>query len=138
MNNLCLEHCEKEVDLQYELAAENAVIKVDEIHMANILNNLVNNALKYSGENPVLIIGSKNENESYIFWIEDKGIGIRKEDQKHIFDKFYRVHTGNIHNVKGFGIGLYYVKTMIEAHKGEIFVKSEPGKGTRFDIKLPG
>ena len=138
VNNLCLEHCENEIDIQYNLNAEKSVLKADEMHMANILNNLVTNALKYSGKNPKLKIGSKNEKNDYIFWIEDNGVGIRKEDQKHIFDKFYRVHTGNIHDVKGFGLGLYYVKTMIEAHRGEIFVQSEPGKGTRFVIKLPG
>ncbi len=138
VNNLCLEHCDNNVDLQYDLQAEKPIIQIDELHMANILNNLVNNAIKYSGKKIVLKIGSKNEDHNYIFWIQDEGIGISKEDQKYIFDKFYRVHTGDIHDVKGFGLGLYYVKTMIEAHKGEIFVTSEPEKGTRFDIKLPG
>jgi two-component system phosphate regulon sensor histidine kinase PhoR len=137
VNNLCLEHCETIVDVKYNLIAENPVVSVDSIHLSNIVSNLVNNAIKYSNGKPVITISSKNENNSYVFSVEDQGIGIRKENFKQIFEKFYRVPTGNVHNVRGFGIGLYYVKTMIELHKGKIHVYSEPGKGTRFDISLP-
>jgi len=137
VNNLCLEHCDREVKVKDKMASANPEVNVDPIHMGNIINNLVSNAIKYSENTPEIIILSKNENGHYIFSIEDKGIGIKKEDQKHIFDKFYRVSTGDIHNVKGFGLGLYYVKTIIEAHGGEINVNSEYGKGTRFDVILP-
>jgi two-component system phosphate regulon sensor histidine kinase PhoR len=123
--------------VKYNLIAENPVVNVDSIHLSNIVSNLVNNAIKYSNGRPVITISSKNENNSYMFSVEDQGIGIRKENFKQIFEKFYRVPTGNVHNVRGFGIGLYYVKTMIELHKGKINVYSEPGKGTRFDISLP-
>ena len=137
VNNLCLEHCEKEIILNDRLKATNPMVKIDPIHFGNIINNLVNNAIKYSEGTPEITISSRNENRSYIFTIKDQGIGIKKEDLNQIFDKFYRVSTGNIHNVKGFGLGLYYVKTMIEAQQGKIKVSSEPGKGTRFDIILP-
>jgi signal transduction histidine kinase len=136
VNNLCLEHCEREVKVIDKLASKNPHVKIDPIHMGNIINNLVSNAIKYSDGTPEITIQSKNENKKYIFSIQDNGIGIKKEDLKNIFDKFYRVPTGNVHNVKGFGLGLYYVKTMIDAHEADIKVSSEPGKGTRFDIYL--
>jgi two-component system, OmpR family, phosphate regulon sensor histidine kinase PhoR len=137
VENLCLEHCEREVKVNYNLIAQNPVVFVDIIHFGNIINNLVTNAIKYSAKTPEITISSQNNNNSYCFSVEDKGIGIKKENLSHIFEKFYRVSTGNIHNVKGFGIGLYYVKTMVDAHKGVIKVWSEPGKGTRFDLELP-
>lgn len=137
VKNLCLEHCEREIIVHDKLGAEKSEILADPIHMGNIVNNLVSNAIKYSESTPEITILSRNESKSYVFSVEDKGIGIKKEDQKQIFDKFFRVSTGNIHNVKGFGLGLYYVKTIIDAHQGEIEVVSEPGKGTRFDVYLP-
>ena len=137
VENLCLEHCDKMVKLNYELEAKRSVIMVDPIHLANVIINLVNNSIKYSTSEPILKISSKNENNFLVLSVEDNGIGIHKEHLKHIFEKFYRVPTGNIHNVKGFGIGLYYVKTMVEAHKGYVKVKSEPGNGSRFDVYLP-
>lgn len=137
VHNLCLEHCDNNVKVIDNLNSTNPVVKVDPIHLGNIINNLVSNSIKYSADNPLIKIVSRNDNGHYIFSVEDNGIGIRKEDQSQIFDKFFRVHTGNVHNVKGFGIGLYYVKTMVEAHKGRIKVWSEPGKGTRFDVLLP-
>lgn len=137
VRNLCLEHCDREVNLKDKLGASKPEVEVDPIHMGNIINNLVSNAIKYSAGTPEITIESRNENKKYIFSIEDRGIGIKKEDQKQIFEKFYRVSTGNVHNAKGFGLGLYYVKTILEAHQGEIKVSSEPGKGTRFDVYLP-
>jgi len=136
VNNLCLEHCDREVKVNDQLSAPRPMVKIDPIHMGNIINNLVSNAIKYSNGTPEISLYSRNENKHFVFSIQDNGIGIKKEDLKQIFDKFYRVSTGNVHNVKGFGLGLYYVKTMTEAHEGEIKVSSEPGKGTRFDIYL--
>lgn len=137
VENLCLEHCNREIQVTFNLRAENPLASVDPVHMANVVNNLVNNAIKYSPEKPQISISSRNENNYYVFTVEDKGIGIAQENLTYIFDKFYRVPTGNVHNVKGFGIGLYYVKTMVEAHNGHIKVWSEPEKGTRFDVYIP-
>ncbi len=137
VNNLCLEHCEIEVKVDFKLEAAHDSLLADSIQLANVITNLLNNAIKYSGSEIHITIRSRNEKNFYIFSFEDKGIGIKRENIKYIFDKFYRVPTGDVHNVKGFGLGLYYVKTIIEAHKGKIIVESEHGKGTRFDVYLP-
>lgn len=137
VENLCLEYYDKQVYITYDLQAEISSVQVDPIHMANVIINLLNNAIKYSTAEPEIKIGSRIENNFFVFYVEDKGIGINKNNLKHIFEKFYRIPTGNIHNVKGSGIGLYYVKTMVEAHKGYIKVSSEPEKGTRFDVYIP-
>ena len=137
VTNLCLEHCNTNVNLHFYLDASNPIIYGDTLHLSNVIINLVNNAIKYSLKNPEIIIRSKNSNKFIIFSVEDLGIGIKKEHLKSIFNKYYRVPTGNVHNVKGFGIGLYYVKKMIELHKGSVKVNSEPGKGTKFEISLP-
>jgi len=137
VDNLCLEHCEKPVNVEYQLEALSDILMVDPVQMANVITNLVNNSIKYSPDELYILIRSSNDKNNYTFSIQDKGIGIHKDNLKYIFEKFYRVPTGDIHNVKGFGLGLYYVKTIIEAHKGKVFVESEPGKGTKFDIQLP-
>ena len=112
-------------------------IKVDPVHISNVVFNLVDNAIKYCDVTPEIIISTSSDKRSFILEIDDNGIGIKREDQKMIFDKFYRVPTGNLHNVKGFGLGLFYVKMMIAQHKGSISVKSAVGKGTTFTIVLP-
>jgi len=137
VENRCLEHCVKPVKVNYALKATNYTIEIDKMHLTNIIANIVDNAYKYSGENPVISLSTSNTNNALEISIEDNGIGISREAQKNIFDKFYRVHTGNLHDVKGFGLGLFYVKTMVEAHEGTITVKSENGKGSTFTIKLP-
>ena len=112
-------------------------IEADAFHISHIINNLLDNAIKYSKESPIVKIDSWDQNGSIFISISDNGVGMTKDAVKKIFDKFYRVPTGNVHDVKGFGLGLAYVKTMMEAHNGEILVNSEPGKGSTFTLKLP-
>ncbi|NOZ47836.1 MAG: HAMP domain-containing histidine kinase [Chlorobi bacterium] len=137
VENLCLEHCNKPVSLIYQFYATNSVIKADKAHITNIITNLIDNASKYSYDNLRITISTKNVKTGVIITIKDNGIGITKDTLKHIFDKFYRVPTGNIHNVKGFGLGLNYVKMLVLAHSGTISVSSELKKGTAFKIFLP-
>lgn len=114
-------------------------IEADSMHLTNVIINLMENALKYRRDNVefVLKVRTWNENDQFCISVEDNGIGIRKEHLKHVFDKYYRVPTGNIHNVKGFGLGLAYVNGMVKAHNGKIKAESDYGKGTRFTISLP-
>jgi two-component system phosphate regulon sensor histidine kinase PhoR len=119
------------------LNAKNDEIMVDEVHFTNLINNLVDNGVKYSKDNLHLRISTTNTNKGIQVKIEDNGIGMTKESVKRIFEKFYRVHTGNLHNVKGFGLGLSYVKTIVDAHQGKIKVDSTLGKGTSFTIEMP-
>jgi len=137
IHNLCLDHCEKDVNISYELRAKNHVIVVDPMHIRNVIINIVENAIKYSGELPKISISTAKADDKIIISVEDNGIGISNDSMKHIFDRFYRVHTGDIHNVKGFGLGLYYVKSIVNLHGGYIKVKSEINKGSRFDVYLP-
>jgi two-component system, OmpR family, phosphate regulon sensor histidine kinase PhoR len=107
------------------------------MHIENVLTNLLDNANKYSPGAPEITV-STNDSENGVFVIvEDKGIGISPENHKHVFKKLFRVHTGNVHDVKGFGLGLFYVKTMVEAHGGFVRLSSETGEGSRFEFFLP-
>ena len=117
--------------------AKKYIIAADELHLVNVIKNIIENAYKYSGEDPKLEISTTDFQNGILICFKDNGIGMSNETQKHIFEKFYRIPTGNVHNVKGFGLGLYYVKTMIEAHGGFIKVSSELNKGSRFDVYLP-
>jgi len=117
--------------------AAKAEIMVDEVHFSNIFSNLVDNALKYSKENPLIVVATRNTDGKLLIQVRDNGIGIPQEDLKHVFEQFYRVHTGNLHNVKGFGLGLSYVKQIVEQHGGQISVESELGKVTTFNILMP-
>jgi len=122
---------------ELQLNAKNDLLEADEVHFMNIITNLIDNAVKYSKENLVIKITTHSTTKSLIIRIEDNGIGMSKETQRRIFEKFYRAHTGNLHNVKGFGLGLSYVKTIVEAHQGKIKVDSMVGKGTTFTLELP-
>lgn len=119
------------------LKAQDDLIMADEVHFTNVIHNLVDNALKYSDKPLLLTLETWNEKDYLMISIEDNGIGIQKEDHKRIFEKFYRVPTGNKHNVKGFGLGLAYVKKIIQEHRGTIKVDSELNIGTKFIIALP-
>ncbi len=123
--------------LTLKLDAEKSVIVADRVHVINLISNLLDNAKKYSREVPKIVLSTKNVKDGIKIIVEDNGIGISSEHQKQIFKKLYRVPTGNIHDVKGFGIGLYYTKKMAEAHGGAITLHSELGKGSRFEIFLP-
>ena len=120
-----------------DLNADNSMIKGDYTHISNVINNLLDNANKYSPEKPEISISTRNVANGVEVIISDKGVGMDKEARKHIFDKFYRVHTGNLHDIKGFGLGLSYVKAIMTAHKGQIDVKSELGNGSSFILVFP-
>ena len=123
--------------IETQLNADPYIIEGDATHISNMVHNLMDNANKYSEEKPRIVLSTRNRPNGVEFRVQDEGIGMNAEAKKHIFDKFYRVHTGNIHNVKGFGLGLSYVKAMITAHKGHIDVKSELGKGSTFILFFP-
>lgn len=121
------------------LEADNSMIYADEMHITNVIFNLMDNAVKYKSDDEALrlTIHTWNEHDKFCLSIQDNGIGIKKENLKRVFDRFYRVHTGNLHNVKGFGLGLAYVKKVIQDHHGSIRAESEYGVGTKFIIVLP-
>lgn len=137
MDNFQLVLNEKNAQIQLMLNAQNDLANVDEVHFTNLISNLVDNAIKYSKENLSIKITTHNTSRFLLIRIEDNGIGMNKETVKRIFEKFYRAHTGNLHNVKGFGLGMSYVKTVIDIHKGRIKVDSTLGKGSSFTIELP-
>ena len=137
ITNFTLQIENKNGVIEEDYSANKAVINIDNVHFTNMISNLVDNAIKYSGKEPAISVSTLNRNEKLIVLVKDSGIGIKKEDQRKIFEKFYRVPTGNIHNVKGFGLGLSYVKRIVEEHLGSVSVKSEPGMGTEFEISFP-
>lgn len=128
---------EKYVDIDISVHPENLIVYADKTHLYNIVNNLIDNAIKYSLDKVKIHIQSYVDVAYCIISIKDNGIGISKENQKHIFERFFRVSQGNCHNVKGYGLGLFYVKTIVELHKGEIVVNSTLNKGSEFIIKIP-
>ncbi|MFI5186599.1 MAG: sensor histidine kinase [Chitinophagales bacterium] len=139
VENFTLQLEERNGKAELLLNAENDFIDADEVHFSNLIINLIDNAIKYSKDDqpPMIKITTGSTAKSIVIVIEDNGIGMNRETVKRVFEKFYRAHTGNIHNVKGFGLGLSYVKTMVEAHGGEIKVDSILGKGSTFTIELP-
>ncbi|HET9432743.1 MAG TPA: HAMP domain-containing sensor histidine kinase, partial [Chitinophagaceae bacterium] len=138
-DNFTLQLNDKNGKVEMDLEATNDLIDADEVHFPNLINNLVDNSVKYSKDNvpPEIKISTAANGKNMTIRLEDNGIGMTKETIKRIFEKFYRAHTGNIHNVKGFGLGLSYVKTMVDAHGGHIRVDSTPGKGSIFTLELP-
>jgi|YelNatPaOPRAMG01_1025707.scaffolds.fasta_scaffold00225_2 two-component system phosphate regulon sensor histidine kinase PhoR len=137
LDNFWIKVQAKHGQLRKEINATDPFVLVDETHFTNVLYNLMDNAVKYTPSNLVLTVKTWNEKGNLCISIQDNGVGIKKEYQKRIFDKFFRVPTGNVHNVKGFGLGLAYVKQIVDAHHGTIKVESEVNIGTKFIITLP-
>lgn len=137
LNNLGLQIEQRggEVDLHFE--ADREVVEADELHLTNIVYNLLDNALKYSPGTPHITLSTHSLPDGVSITVADKGLGMTKEQASRIFEKFYRVPTGNRHDVKGFGLGLSYVKKIVDQHQGQILVESQPGKGSTFDVFLP-
>ena len=141
-----IEHVKDTIDIQVQqrdgkislsLDATDPIVYGDSEHLTNLVNNLLDNAIKYSPESPDIIVKTKNNEKGIILLVEDKGIGMTKAVQSKIFERFYRQSSGNVHDVKGFGLGLNYARAIIDAHRGNISVFSEPGKGSRFEIFIP-
>ena len=124
-------------ELKLSLNAQQAKVMVDPVHLTNVIYNLIDNAIKYSKEPVWIEIQSKNLKNQLCIVVKDSGMGMSKKELQHIFDRFYRIEAGNVHNVKGHGLGLTYVKAIVEKHKGEVLVKSEINKGSSFEIRLP-
>jgi two-component system, OmpR family, phosphate regulon sensor histidine kinase PhoR len=137
LNNIALPLNERGGELIVKLDAPKDMVMADDVHFTNFVNNLLDNALKYSKEKPVIKLTTVDSGNMLLIKIEDNGIGMSKETLSRIFEKFYRAHTGNVHDVKGFGLGLSYVKTMVDAHKGHIKAESILGKGSTFTISIP-
>ncbi|HLF46643.1 MAG TPA: HAMP domain-containing sensor histidine kinase [Chitinophagaceae bacterium] len=137
--NFKLQLEEKNGKIDLELSSGKDLVDADEVHFPNLINNLLDNAVKYSKDHvpPEIKVTTMANGASMFISLQDNGIGMTKDTVKKIFEKFYRAHTGNIHNVKGFGLGLSYVKTVVDAHGGNIKVDSIPGRGSTFTIELP-
>ncbi|GAA4319207.1 HAMP domain-containing sensor histidine kinase [Compostibacter hankyongensis] len=137
VENLELQLQQKNGSISTDLHATHTRLLADEVHFSNAISNLLDNALKYSKEHPEIRISTHNTRKGIAITVTDNGIGMSKETVARIFEKFYRAHTGNLHNVKGFGLGLAYVKAIVEAHQGKIRVESALGKGSRFELEFP-
>ncbi len=139
VDNFVLQLDDKQGKVELQLNATNDLINADEVHFSNLVNNLVDNAVKYAKDNvpPVIKLTTQSNGKNFTLRIEDNGIGMNRETVKRVFERFYRAHTGNVHNVKGFGLGLSYVKTMVEAQHGDIKAESTLGKGSIFTVDLP-
>ncbi len=137
VKNIELQVNKKGGSIVVETLSDHTMLNGDKVHLTNVIYNLLDNANKYTPEFPLIRIVAQNKKKGMLIRVKDNGVGINTENQKKIFDKLYRVPTGNIHNVKGFGLGLSYVKNIVEAHGGQITVESEPGKGSIFNVYLP-
>jgi two-component system phosphate regulon sensor histidine kinase PhoR len=128
---------DRRAKIDYDLDINIPIVYIDETHFTNVIFNLMDNAIKYSGETTQINISTFVKDNNVVLSIQDNGIGIPTKSIKHIFDKFYRVPTGKIHDVKGFGLGLTYVKYIIDAHESKISVESKPDLGSTFTISIP-
>jgi len=128
---------DKNATINLNLKAKNHFINGDLLHLSNLIYNLIDNSIKYSDINPEIIVKTSNTANGIYLIIRDNGLGMDADTQKYIFDRFYRAHTGNVHDVKGFGLGLSYVKKIVEVHNGHIKLESSPQKGTEFSIVFP-
>ncbi|MBW8685563.1 sensor histidine kinase [Chitinophaga rhizophila] len=137
IENLQLQLDAKQGHAAMRLDAINPIIRADDVHFSNVIFNLLDNAIKYSKENLEVTVSTHNTRKSLVITIADNGIGMSRDTISRIFEKFYRAHTGNVHNVKGFGLGLSYVKAIVDAHKGKIKVESTMGKGSKFTLEFP-
>jgi two-component system phosphate regulon sensor histidine kinase PhoR len=137
VNSQSIKQAEKEITFDVKITEEAEKLNADRFHMVNVMQNLIENSLKYS-DNPVIIrIVCERKQDFLSISVSDNGIGIPKKHQGKVFDQFYRVPTGDVHNVKGFGLGLHYVRNIVEKHGGKISLISEVGKGSTFTINLP-
>lgn len=137
IKNVSLSLSEIEAKQSFRAEMDSAPMNADEFHLINVLTNVLDNSIKYRRSNLEIDIELKTEGKHYLLVVKDNGIGMSSKEQGLAFDKFYRAETGNIHNSKGFGLGLSYVKSIIEQHQGEVSMKSQPNKGTTVTIKLP-
>lgn len=137
VENIQLQLAAKDGRVELRLDAINPIIKADDVHFSNVIFNLLDNAIKYSKQRLEVVISTYNTRKHLVITISDNGIGMSRDTISRIFEKFYRAHTGNVHNVKGFGLGLSYVKAIVEAHKGKIKVDSAVGKGSKFTLEFP-
>lgn len=137
LENFRLKVEDKKGEINHSFQASSDNVLADELHVANVVSNLLDNAIKYCMKTPDISISTFNKNEGVVVSVVDNGIGISRKEQKLIFERFYRVSTGNVHDVKGFGLGLSYVKKIVEAHGGNISVESTLHKGSKFDIYFP-
>jgi len=137
VKNIEIQITQKGGKLSFSLHADRFVVKADRLHLSNLIYNLLDNANKYTFENPLIEVGTQKDGDCFKFYVKDNGIGISKTNQKKIFDKLYRVPTGNVHNTKGFGLGLSYVKAIVDKHGGIISLESQLQKGTKFEVRLP-
>jgi two-component system phosphate regulon sensor histidine kinase PhoR len=141
-----IQHAVETIEIQVQQRNGKVTLRLDAVdpflqgdseHLTNLVNNLLDNAIKYSPESPEVTVSTRNAEKGVLFTVQDRGIGMTKAVQSKIFERFYRQSSGNVHDVKGFGLGLNYSRAIIDAHKGNISVSSEPGKGSRFEVFLP-
>jgi len=137
LNNFSIQLKSRNGKIIKELNAHDPFIFADEVHITNIIVNLLDNALKYCPNDPIIILSTRSNDSGIVIEVKDNGIGISKDNHKKIFEQFYRVPTGNVHNVKGFGLGLSYVKKITEAHNGNVTIESKSGHGSAFSIFIP-
>lgn len=137
IDNIAIQVQKRNGSIRFQLHARPSELMADQMHLTNIIHNLLDNANKYSPDEPDILVTTASSTEGIVIAVQDHGLGMSRESVQKIFERFYRVPTGNLHDVKGFGLGLAYVKTMVEAHGGTVSVKSELKKGSTFEIFLP-